>query len=360
MRRRDFLAIGMGGGLALGNMPFPGLLAQGQDSSTSLPEQWVWIRSRSKEGAYWKQVCETLGKNHIHGLLIEGGDIPVLEVVIPIAKIYGIHVHSWFWTMNRPHDKQAWEHPDWFAVSRAGKSCYEKQPYVDYYKWVCPSKPQVVDHIQSEVEKLCHVPGLKGIHLDYIRYPDVILPVALQPKYNLVQDREFPEYDFCYCPDCQKQFKKETGIDIMKLKDPTANQAWREYRYTSITHVVNRLAKVVHSHDKLITAAVFPYPDLARTICRQSWNDWDLDGAFPMIYNFFYNEGVPWIGKAVANGVRDLKGKCPLYCGLFIEEMTTAEIVAAKKQALAAGAKGVCYFAYSRLDEEIYQAVNIK
>jgi len=339
-------------------MCFPAFLAQARESEARLAQQWVWIRSNSKDKAAWQEVCETLSKNNIQGLLIEGGNIPVLELVIPIAKTYGIRVHSWFWTMNRPHDAQAWEHPDWFMVSRRGQSCYEKQPYVGYYKWVCPSKPQVVEHIQAQVEKLCHVPGLEGIHLDYIRFPDVILPVALQPKYNLVQDREFPEYDFCYCPDCQKQFKQQSGLDVMRLKDPTANQAWRQFRYDSITRVVNRLARVVHDHDKLISAAVFPYPDLARSICRQSWNDWDLDAVFPMIYNFFYNEDVPWIGEAVRRGVRDLKGKFPLFCGLYIEEMSTAEIGAAKQRALAAGAQGVCYFAYSRLNDEIYRVIN--
>ncbi|MFC1764496.1 hypothetical protein ACFL6U_20810 [Planctomycetota bacterium] len=353
MKRRDLLKIG---GLALLGFGCQSARTPTADKQ-AWPQQWVWLRSSKRDKASWQEVCATLSENNIKGLFIEGGDIPTLELVIPIAQTYGIQVHSWFWTMNRPHDKEAWQHPDWFMVSRKGESCYEKQPYVDYYKWVCPSKAPVREHIQAKVEALCQIPGLAGIHLDYIRYPDVILPIALQPKYNLVQDREFPEFDFCYCADCRQQFKQRSGIDITSLEDPTANEAWRQYRYDSITEVVNHLTNIVYSHDKQITAAVFPYPKLARTICRQSWDDWNLDAVFPMIYNYFYNEDTAWIGEATRHGVQDLQGKRPLFAGLFLERMTSAEIAQAKEIALAAGAQGVCFFAYSTLNDEIYQAL---
>ena len=38
---------------------------------------------------------------------------------------------------------------------------------------------------------------LTGIRLDYIRQLDVILASGLQPSYGIVQDREYPEYDYC-------------------------------------------------------------------------------------------------------------------------------------------------------------------
>ena len=31
-----------------------------------------------------------------------------------------------------------------------------------------------------------------------MRYPDVILGADLQPKYNIIQDKELPEYDYDY------------------------------------------------------------------------------------------------------------------------------------------------------------------
>jgi hypothetical protein len=44
--------------------------------------------------------------------------------------------------------------------------------------------------------------------LDYVRYPDVILGADLQPKYNIVQDTELPEYDYGYHPIALKNLKK--------------------------------------------------------------------------------------------------------------------------------------------------------
>ncbi len=66
--------------------------------------------------------------------------------------------------------------------------------------------------------------GLGSYHLDYIRYPDVILPVALWPKYNLVQDKEYPEFDFCYCDVCRDEFKNASGVDPKAIADPPSTR----------------------------------------------------------------------------------------------------------------------------------------
>jgi hypothetical protein len=66
---------------------------------------------------------------------------------------------------------------------------------------------------------------------------------------------------------------------------------------------VKQLAKVAHDGKKLITAAVFPTPAMARKICRQDWDKWPLDAVCPMIYNSFYNEPVSWIGDCVLEDV---------------------------------------------------------
>ena len=91
--------------------------------------------------------------------------------------------------------------------------------------------------------------------------------------------------------------------------------AWRQYRYDTITAVVAQLADVTHRAGKLLTAAVFPTPDIARTLVRQDWTKWKLDAALPMVYNGFYKEGVPWVERATSEGVRALAGRIPLYSG---------------------------------------------
>ena len=48
----------------------------------------------------------------------------------------------------------------------------------------------------SLVDKMSKVEGITSFHLDYIRYPDVYLPIGLLPKYDLVQDTELLSFKF--------------------------------------------------------------------------------------------------------------------------------------------------------------------
>ena len=57
------------------------------------------------------------------------------------------------------------------------------------------------------IEGLAKVEGIESVHLDYIRFSDIFLPIGLLPKYNLVQDTELPEFDFCYCEVCISKFE---------------------------------------------------------------------------------------------------------------------------------------------------------
>jgi uncharacterized lipoprotein YddW (UPF0748 family) len=226
-----------------------------------------------------------------------------------------------------------------------------KPPYVPYYQWLCPSRPSVRDYLRAEVDRLAAHPGVDGVHLDYIRHPDVILPVALWPRYNLVQDREYPEFDFCYCEVCRQGFRARSGTDPLDLPDPTADQAWREFRWNSVTGVVRTLSEAVHGRGKRITAAVFPTPAIARKLVRQAWEQWPLDAVFPMIYHSFYLEPVDWIGSATREGVAALGPGEPLCTGLYLPDLKPDELGRAVRLARDAGAGGVSLFEMGGLSD---------
>lgn len=359
MKKRDFIKTITASAAGVTLMTsFPGCsVFSGRDK---MPGNWVWITAGKQTDAEWKDIFRKMSNAEIKGLLLRGSEEDHRRI-IPIAGKFGIEVHAWIITLNRYWDDEAKRHPDWFTISGKGESCYSVHPYVDYYWWVCPSKEEVYKHVEKEVMSLLEIKGLKGVHLDYIRYSDVILPVGLWEKYNLVQDREYPEFDFCYCDTCREKFLSESGIDIRTLEDPTASSEWREYRWNSVTRFVNRLAGKVHSvkPGKLLTAAVFPYPEISRTICRQDWAKWDLDAFFPMIYQSFYKEDVAWIGTSVERGVTDLNGRAPLYSGLFVPALPPGEIKAAADISLKNGAAGVCYFNFNSLKEEHWKVLNM-
>ncbi|KYG71556.1 glycoside hydrolase family 10 protein [Roseivirga echinicomitans] len=356
MKKREFIK-----NISLGSAAFmlaPSLLTScGTTGSTDVDfKYWVWVDGNNEKTiADWKTELTGLREAGITGLIIGGGR-GMLEKLIPIAQTLGQEVHAWLWTMNRPGDTEAQAHPEWYAVSRNGESSLDVNPYVGYYQWLCPSKPEVQEYVKNFMVSHCDIEGLSAIHLDYVRYCDVILPNGLWAKYDLVQDHEMPEYDFCYCETCQGNFEAEHGYRPDSVEDPSQDGKWRKYRWDSITKLVNQVSAAVHAEGKKMSAAVFPYPELARKLVRQSWNEWDLDIVFPMIYHNFYEEDIPWIEYATQQGVNDLDGKFPLHTGVYLPEMKPEEIAQAIAAAKAGGAKGMSFFSNGALKDERLKA----
>jgi uncharacterized lipoprotein YddW (UPF0748 family) len=294
-----------------------------------------------------KRDFRLMHKSGIDGLLIIEPNISDAEFehIAGIANDEGLRVHVWIPTTN-PHGKRGVEkeHPEWYQVSREGKSCLDAPPYVGYYKWLCPNNPGAREYIKGIMKELAQKDFLDGVHLDYIRYPDVILPVGIQPKYDLVQDKEFPEYDFCYCDVCRTKFKAEFGIDPMEIDDPAGNKDWLEFRYNSITNLVNEIYDVVHEEGKMLSAAVFPTPTLAKKLVRQDWVNWKIDALMPMIYHEYYYEPLEWVETATQEGVDALNGKTKFYSGVFTGWIEAEEMSDLVKYSRGGGANGICLF----------------
>jgi hypothetical protein len=303
-------------------------------------KNWVWIRPDQRDADDEIKARYTAFKAAgITGLFFEYD----VERHFRIAKNVGLEAHRWIWTMN--HAELLTTHPDWYSFNRKGDSCADKPPYVNYYRWLCPSRPEVKEYLEKYVSDTLDKDYVDGIHLDYVRYCDVILPVNLWDNYKIDQTKELPEYDYCYCDVCKAKFKDEYGIDINTVQYPEASLSWRLFRYNNITRIVNGISAVAHQHKKPITAAVFPTPEIARRNVRQDWTNWKLDGVCPMTYHGFYKEKVTWIGDAVTEGVHFLAGAFPLYAGLYLPDFKSDdEIAQGIGLALKNGAAGISLF----------------
>jgi uncharacterized lipoprotein YddW (UPF0748 family) len=156
-------------------------------------------------------------------------------------------------------------HPDWYNVNARGESAMDHPAYVDYYKFLDPGRPEVREWVQKIVMELAQISELAGIHLDYIRHPDAVLPPALRKKYSLVQDRVYPQFDYGYSVYERGEFKRQYGIDPLKIQDPENHREWMQYRFDMVTGLVNEyLVPAAHARGECITAAVFPGPAMAR------------------------------------------------------------------------------------------------
>ena len=349
MQKRDFIKSSLLAGLGLMSLNAVSASEKPRKKKSSGLKNWVWENPNlQEEESALKERFRKFYDAGIRGMLFENDS----EKHFRLAKAAGLEAHRWMWTMNRGEKELLDNHPEWYSVSRKGESCATNPPYVGYYRWLCPSKPEVHDYLKSQVQAILEKDYVDGIHLDYVRYCDVILPVNLWKNYKIDQSRELPAYDFCYCETCRAKYKAEHGIDPLEIEYPDQSPSWRKFRYDRINSVVNQLAEVAHQKHKLITAAVFPTPEIARRIVRQDWTNWNLDGVCPMIYHGFYRENVSWIGDAVAEGIHFLCGKFPIYAGLYLPDFKSdEELEQGIKIALRNGASGISFF--GNVDEKV-------
>jgi len=328
-----------------------------------LPQYWIWLRPQlGQTDDDWKRTFAEIKGMGIQAVLpqVFSSDKalfnipdyetkePLLERLVPLAHEAGLEIHAWMWTMpcNNPRILEA--HPDWYVVNRNGDPAHSHPAYVDYYKFLCPRKPEVRSFVEARVKALAAIPELDGIHLDYVRMPDVILAEGLQPKYDIVQDQEYPEYDYCYCDTCRKGYRLKTGQDPMDIDDPQRDEAWYQYRYDAVVGMVNEhLVPAAKAKDKTITAAVFPNWESV----RQQWHEFNLDAFLPMLYQGFYNEDIGWIGEQTSQAISRFQDPKPIYSGLFLPHLKEGEIELAVRSAVEGGAKGFCLFAYNDMNE---------
>lgn len=303
---------------------------------------WVWLNP--KEGESDEELTARYKKYYdagVKGIFFEADN----EQHFKIAKAQGLETHRWMWIMNRGEEYVRKNHPEWYAINRKGESCFDKPPYVDYYRWLCPSRPEVIEYLKGEVDKELSKDYIDGIHLDYIRYCDGVLAVNLWKVYGIEQLQEYPQYDYCYCDICKKKFEEQYGESLDSIQYPTESLSWRKFRYNAVNNVVKELTQVAKQHNKAITAAVFPTPDVAKRLVKQDWTNWELTAVYPMIYHGFYKEKTSWIGEAVKEGLRGLDGRFPLYAGLYIPDFKdTDDLRDGIKYALDNGAAGVSLF----------------
>jgi len=205
-------------------------------------------------------------------------------------------------------------HPEWLDYNANGDSLATTKAYVEHYKFMNPAIPEFREVLQQQIKELCHIEGLKGISLDFTRYVDVFLPVGIQPKYGIVQDKVYPEWDYGYHPVAIEKFKILHGYDPRTVPNPSQDALWQQFRLQQVVECVLPLVDIVHDNGLKISASPFPTPALSRLMVLQDWDKWYLDFYLPMIYYGFYNHDYKWVGK------------CTKEC---VEAVTPAKIISA-------------------------------
>lgn len=265
------------------------------------------------------------------------------------AKRRGLEVSPWIVSMNLHHEKFARDNRDLYVVNKLGTSCVDDPPYIRGYKWLCPSREENRENLAELFIEVGQRFDVDGLHFDYIRLPDVILPRGLRGKYPGVPEEDviLPRFDYCYCDVCRETYSRERGVDPMGLSyiEPEYGK-WFRWRADRITDVVRYVYGKVKGFDASIevSAAVFATPELSYEYVFQDWPSWGIDLYSPMIYHKYYGRDHRWIGKAAREGaLRGVDLCAGILLGFFERK---ADLVEAVQAAVDNGALGVTLFVY--------------
>jgi uncharacterized lipoprotein YddW (UPF0748 family) len=124
---------------------------------------------------------------------------------------------------------------------------------------------------------------LDGLHLDYIRYPDV-LPFTPGSRFGV-------GLDLGHGAPTRERFRRETGLEPPSPPERLGNaDAWDAWRRDRVTEVVARIRASLETArpDADLSAAVWSFADRAYLSVGQDWRRWLeeglLDFAVPMAY----------------------------------------------------------------------------
>ncbi len=312
-----------------------------------------WVSSRHSDD--WDAMC---------GAMAEAGCSKVWPVIermsredilrfVEAAHRHNIEFHAWM-INNKPGSEIRDEaflskNKDWFVVNKNGVSSADVFLFGGSYPWYCPTSEEFRQFQLERVGQFTSIPGIQGLHLDFIRYPD-----TFRYEGSRAYERdEVPEYSFCYCDRCRRLYYSETGLDPLKIRlDPEDEryQAWTRWRYERITHEVREIREEM-PRDIVLSAAVFPTPHIARRNVLQDWPTWGnlLDHLCTMIYTpVQWGRPISWVETATQEGKRELKGDCKLYAGFghVVEERRPGEIREGILAARRGGADGALIFRY--------------
>ena len=322
-----------------------------QEEKSSYPMFWTWwnYRPNPNRPVNLDSVFRAMKETGLDGVIMNARSPKEYREAIPVAHQNGLEVYAWWWGLNLEHDRDSIirTHPEWFSVNRLGQSLADTRAYVDYYKFLCPALPEVREYLKGKIRNLCEVDGLNAIVIDYTRFVDVILPTTLWPRYGIVQDREYPEWDYGYHPYLIEKFQQKHNYDPRTLEDPSTDDVWLQFRCDQVTELVNELAEVVHSYGKKMSASPFPTPAMSRRMVRQDWGKWNLDIVFPMIYKNFYTYDISFISDCTIENVKTANPMTTVFAGLTA--LNGREMFESMDAALNNGAEGICIFTIGSL-----------
>ena len=279
------------------------------------------------------------------------------------AHAAGLRVHAWVNVLSLSQNRDA---PllrdlgrDAVLVDQHGRSLLDypdlEVPAPDrrYYRmgtpalYLDPAAMGLLERLAATFADLVvRYPELDGLHLDYIRFPDV-LPFAPGSRFGV-------GLDFGHAASTRALFREQTGLEAPGPRSSENADAWDGWRRDRVSALVAAIRSATRAvQPKLeISAAVIAFADRAYLSLLQDWRRWLEDGLIEFAVAMAYTRDdrlLRYHSEAFAGS--PLKDRIWLGLGTWIFASEPARAVEQIRIVQRAGATADSLFSYDAIAE---------
>ncbi|MCF7803216.1 MAG: family 10 glycosylhydrolase [Candidatus Marinimicrobia bacterium] len=352
-----------------------------QESDTPMTDQffkglWV-IRNNMTDSSSIKEVVEFASDNGFRQILVQvrgrgfayytSSFVPRSYLITepqfdPLAYAIekgheaGLEVHAWMnmyvlWTAEtEPPDPNhlLLTQPEWTDADNNGVM-YKDKDWNLFRNglrggiYLAPTHPAVNPYLKSVVKEVVENYNVDGIHLDYIRYQNVV------SGYN---------------PAGRETFRNKYGVDPLLLSQitqlDTVNwdersyqiyiDAWNAHRRDQVTQLVSSLKTLCEQHGTKLSAAVKPNVNDARSRFFQDWEYWIEEGYLDLAIPMNYAKDL----ELFMSNLQLIREKLPrdqVAMGIAVYNQSQFDVAEKILKTLSAQYEGFCLFSYNSFVE---------
>lgn len=255
-----------------------------------------------------------------------------LALLIRDAHARGMRVHAWVNVLSLSTRRDAKLLADLgrdaVLVDRRGRSVLDypafdlPEPDRQFYRmgtpgiYLDPAVPSVRARILATFRDLvARYPELDGLHLDYIRHPD-LLPFIPGSRFGV-------GLDFGYGALARARYRAETGrADPIEgaapgvVRDAEAWDVWKRAQVTTLVEEIRATTQAIRP-GLLLSAAVISHVERAYLTLAQDWPGWLASGALDRVIPMVYTRDEPLL-RYQLEGYVGLTGSDRIWPGLGV------------------------------------------
>ena len=251
-----------------------------------------------------------------------------LSAFLACCEEYGIEVHAWvenFYVGVNPSTPILVNHPDWQMYNDDGSVTQRKEGGA--YIFIDPANPEVQDTLIDFYNDLIKKnPKLRGLNLDYIRYPvsdssyDTGYTIAAMKGFYDSLGLTFTSEQLSDRSKMANKFKKLFNSDYLlggQQEADTNYNLWVKYRTNIITDFVERVKNEVKlPNDIILSTAVFASISESVNSKKADWQQWYQNGWIDIATPMAYYSSASSVKTNVKNMISLGGNKCLYYTGL--------------------------------------------